>query len=237
MPLRLRCEYAAVFPRSLPGSSCPPPREFPARNIRAGARRPQPRSTRFELVPHQGGVTRRFLAYSSPSRSPDPNHLAVLARPGFVRAAPTLPGTTRIRLPSAPPSCCDRISGEGLSPPLEPQRLTAHPRPAAQLRSDPGRGWMQRPGGFGVGRTQQRRVHTDPLRRALRGWFGRGGGPSGRATGRQLEGLRQRASPGHAETEVSPERVPEPTLTARPDRQKHSEEAFRLVRGILRGWA
>jgi hypothetical protein len=31
MPLRLRCEYAAVFPRSLPGSSCPPPREFPAR--------------------------------------------------------------------------------------------------------------------------------------------------------------------------------------------------------------
>jgi hypothetical protein len=30
MPLRLRCEYAAVFPRSLPGSSCPPPREFPA---------------------------------------------------------------------------------------------------------------------------------------------------------------------------------------------------------------
>ena len=103
MPLRLRCEYAAVFPRSLPGSSCPPPREFPALNIRAGARRPQPISTRFELVPHQGGVTRRFLAYSSPSRSPNPNHLAVLARPGFVRAAPALPGTTRIRLPSAPP--------------------------------------------------------------------------------------------------------------------------------------
>jgi hypothetical protein len=30
MPLRHRCEYAAVFPRSLPGSSCSPPREFPA---------------------------------------------------------------------------------------------------------------------------------------------------------------------------------------------------------------
>jgi len=29
MPLRHRCEYAAAFPRSLPGSSCPPPREFP----------------------------------------------------------------------------------------------------------------------------------------------------------------------------------------------------------------
>jgi hypothetical protein len=128
MPLRLRCEYAAVFPRSLPGSSCPPPREFPALNIRAGARRPQPISTRFELVPHQGGVTRRFLAYSSPSRSPNPNHLAVLARPGFVRAAPALPGTTRIRLPSAPPSCCDRISDVGLSPPFESLRFTAHPR-------------------------------------------------------------------------------------------------------------
>ena len=100
----------------------------------AGARRSRPRSTRFEPVPHQGAVTRRFLAYSSPSRSPDPGHLAVLARPGFVRAAPTLPGTTRIRLPSAPPSRCAGISGEGLSPPLEPQRLTAHPRPASYLR-------------------------------------------------------------------------------------------------------
>ena len=134
MPLRLRCEYAAVFPRSLPGSSRPPPREFPALNIRAGARRPQPISTRFELVPHQGGVTRRFLAYSSPSRSPNPNHLAVLARPGFVRAAPALPGTTRIRLPSAPPSCCDSISDVGLSPPFESLRFTAHPRSAAYLR-------------------------------------------------------------------------------------------------------
>src|SRR6185312_560360 len=111
----------------------PPRREFPALNIRAGARRPQPISTRFELVPHQGGVTRRFLAYSSPSRSPNPNHLAVLARLGFVRAAPALPGTTPIRLPSAPPSCCDRISDVGLSPPFESLRFTAHPRSAPRL--------------------------------------------------------------------------------------------------------
>jgi hypothetical protein len=72
-------------------------------------------------------VNGRFLAYSSPSRSPDPHYLAVLARPGFVRATPALPVTTRIRLPSAPPPCCDRTGGKGLSPPLEPQRLTAHP--------------------------------------------------------------------------------------------------------------
>jgi hypothetical protein len=127
MPLRPRRGYAAAFPRSLPGSSCPPPREFPATTRAAGTRRIQPRSTRFELAPHQGDVTRRFLTYSSPSRLPDPDHLAVLARPGFVRAAPTLPDTTRVRLPSASPPCCDRISGEGLSPPLEPQHLTAHP--------------------------------------------------------------------------------------------------------------
>jgi hypothetical protein len=126
MPLRRRCEYAADLPRSLPDSSCPPPREFPARQRHAGARRYQPRSTRFELAPHQGDVRRRFLTYSSPSRLPDPNHLAVLARPGVVRAAPTLTGTTRLRLPPASPPCCDRIGGEGLSPPLEPQRLTAH---------------------------------------------------------------------------------------------------------------
>ena len=34
MPLRPRYEYAAVFPRSLPGSSCLPPREFPAHSDR-----------------------------------------------------------------------------------------------------------------------------------------------------------------------------------------------------------
>ena len=36
-----------------------------------------------------------------------------------------------LRLPSAPPSCCDRTGSKGLSPPLEPQRLTAHARSAA----------------------------------------------------------------------------------------------------------
>jgi hypothetical protein len=132
------CGIAAGTPQPFPaaslaarahhhGSSLP-------RSRAAGARRIQPRSTRFELAPHQGDVTRRFLAYSSPSRSPDPNHLAVLARPGFVRAAPTLPGTTRLRLPPASPPCCDRISGEGFSPPLEPQRLTAHARTAPHGR-------------------------------------------------------------------------------------------------------
>ena len=51
----------------------------------------------------------------------EPTHLAVLARPVFVRAAPTHPGTS-----SASPPCCDRDSGEGLSPHSTRQRLTAH---------------------------------------------------------------------------------------------------------------
>src|SRR5437868_2224101 len=45
--------------------------------------------------------------------------MAVLAHPGFVRAAPTLPGTSRIGVPSAPPPCCDRDGDEGLPPPFE----------------------------------------------------------------------------------------------------------------------
>ena len=95
MPLRHRHEYAAAFPRGLLDSSCLPPPEFPTRTserVRT-ASSPDPPGSSWRLI--KGGVTRRFLAYSSPTRSPDPNHLAVLTRPGFVRAAPTLPGTTR----------------------------------------------------------------------------------------------------------------------------------------------
>src|SRR3954452_3350282 len=96
----------------------------PLRQVRAA---PGPDPPDFEPVSHKGTVTRRFLAYSSPSRSPDPHHLAVLARPGFVRAAPTLPGTTRIRLPSAFPPCCDRAGEKVLHLLTDQQRLTAQP--------------------------------------------------------------------------------------------------------------
>ena len=170
MPLRPRREYAADLPRSLPGSSCLPPREFPARHEGTGTRRSRPRSARFEPVSHKGAVTRRFLAYSSPSRLPDPDHLAVLARPGFVRAAPALPGTTRVRLPSAPPPCCDRDSGEGLPPPLEPQRLTAHPRPPTHRQHLRGGRWRghQGPDGTYGPRQRTRRGPSTSTRRAVR---------------------------------------------------------------------
>ena len=106
--------------------SADPPRSSPPRPSRAGAHRARPRSARFEPVSRLRDVQRRFLAYSSPSRSPDPHHLAVLARPGFVRAAPTLPGTSRIRLPSASPPCCDRTAAKVSHLHSNQQRLTAH---------------------------------------------------------------------------------------------------------------
>ena len=60
---------------------------------------PRPISARFEPVYLLRGVRRWFLTYTFPSRLPDPDHLAVPARPGVVRAAPTLPGVSRLRLP------------------------------------------------------------------------------------------------------------------------------------------
>lgn len=100
MSQRHRHRYAAVLPHGLPDSKRRPSREFPA---------PQ---NGYAPHPAQIRQKRRFLANSSPSRSPDPHHLAVLTRPGLVRAAPTLPGTTRIRLPSTPSTCCDRPKAE-----------------------------------------------------------------------------------------------------------------------------
>ena len=82
--------------------------EVPAASAHSGTHRARPVSARFEPVSQLKDVKRRFLAYSFPPRSPDPHHLAVLARPGFVRAAPALPAATRIRLPSATGTCCDR---------------------------------------------------------------------------------------------------------------------------------
>ena len=127
----------AASPRLRRSTSPWPPAEPPMN--RPGVPRPPPAHAASGCAPHpahirqvrsryglEGLIRRRFLAYSSPSRSPDPHRLAVLARPGFVRAAPALPGTSRIRLPSATPPCCDRDGGGGLSPPLEQQRLTAH---------------------------------------------------------------------------------------------------------------
>ena len=122
---RHRHEYTADLPRGLPdqlsytdledphhnGNGGKAPRSDPHRQVRAGV-----------LL---RDVKRRFLAYSSSSRSPDPPHLAVLARPGVIGAACHHP---RRHPDQAAPSfnhLLRQAKGDGLSPPLEPQRLTA----------------------------------------------------------------------------------------------------------------
>ena len=70
-----------------PGQSSKPTQEFPTNTLNMLGR--------TALGPHPPGSSRsslerrkrRFLAYSFPSRSPDPHHLAVLARSDFVGAA------------------------------------------------------------------------------------------------------------------------------------------------------
>ena len=70
------------------GRESDPPGSSPPPSMRGGGYAPPPAQIRQVRA---GAVferrKRRFLAYSFPSRSPDPHHLAVLTRPGFVRAA------------------------------------------------------------------------------------------------------------------------------------------------------
>jgi hypothetical protein len=93
------------------------PRKFPARNERRVRAAIQPTSTGLELAPVLRGFTRRFLAYTFPSRLPDPRHPVVLTRPVVVGAAPALPGASRIRLPPASARPLRRPGDGGLSPP------------------------------------------------------------------------------------------------------------------------
>ncbi len=58
------------------------------------------------------------LRYTFPSCSPDPDHLAVLARPGFVKAACRLSPRPRGQTASSFTNLLRQAGGEGLSPPL-----------------------------------------------------------------------------------------------------------------------
>ena len=102
-PLKSRltpiCDIQATrFNGSTPGRELPPYNT--SRRIRTAY---EPKSTGLELATHQEALQHRFLAYTFPSRSPNPTHPAVLDRSDFVAAAPTLPGDPRIRLPPASP--------------------------------------------------------------------------------------------------------------------------------------
>jgi hypothetical protein len=126
MPLRHRHGYAADLPHGLPDRPVQTAGRSPPPNKRQGSTASSPHPPGSSWRHDKGALHRRFLAYSSPSRSPNPHHLAVLARPGFVRAAshpdrhhPAEAALSYSRL-------LRQATGGGLSPPLEQQRLTAH---------------------------------------------------------------------------------------------------------------
>src|SRR6266508_3216577 len=130
LPRQPRQGYAAALPPGLPDRPLPagcgvarrrrggralltgphPPGSGPARRLRS--------------------LTRWFLAYTFSSCLPDPGRLAVPARPGVVRAAPTLACVSTLRLPSASPACCDRPAAG----PFHPRPVVVAPRGAGNAR-------------------------------------------------------------------------------------------------------
>jgi hypothetical protein len=129
--LRYRHEYAAVLPRGLPSSFRIPPRSYPTppqERVRTASGPDPPGSSRcpFERR-NNAGSSRTPLRPARRTRTIW-QYWHVPALSGLL---PTLPGTTRIRLPSAPLSRCDKINGEGLPPPLEPTK----PHGANEMRA------------------------------------------------------------------------------------------------------
>jgi hypothetical protein len=123
--LRYRHKYAADLPHGLHGRQGQTTREVP-RPHKGGC---APRPAQIRQVRAGEGLRDVTNAGSSRTplrpRSPGPHHLAVLAHPGFVGAAPTLPGTTRIRLPPASRTRCDRPEAKVSHLHSNQQRLTA----------------------------------------------------------------------------------------------------------------
>src|SRR5215208_4320477 len=90
----------------------------------------RPISARLEPVLALRGFDHWFSsAYTFPSCLPDPGHLAVLACPVVVGAAPTLPGASRVGLPPASAACCDRPPAESFHLRPDTWNLVAHERP------------------------------------------------------------------------------------------------------------
>jgi len=110
LPLQPRHGYAAGFHRGLVETAPLSHQESPTVASRRACTAVRPTSTRFEPAHFLlRGFHRWFLhSYTVPSCLPDPTRLVVPSRPGVVRAAPARPGASRVRLPSASTTCCDR---------------------------------------------------------------------------------------------------------------------------------
>jgi hypothetical protein len=122
------CYIPAASPR-LPRSTSPwpPGRQtqthqgvLPTNQPGRGAHRTRPISTRFGA----GDILRDVITQvprvllSVTLAGPAPSGSTGTSRLCQGRSHPP-PAPPRVRLPSAPPPCCDRVSGEGLSPPLD----------------------------------------------------------------------------------------------------------------------
>ena len=131
MPLQHRHGYAAGLHRGLPVGALHRPRSSPHQTVWVRVAL-QPRSARFGA----GGSLERRSAVGF-SRTPfclacrTRGHLAVLARPGVVRAAFRPPPRPRVRLPSASSARCDEPDGRVLSS----RQVQSAPRGAPKRRS------------------------------------------------------------------------------------------------------
>ncbi len=134
LPLRHRHGYAVDLHRDPRPDLWHPPRSSPTpphqKHVCAGLGahrlpahiRPGWSWSAFQEASH------RFLAYAISSRSPSPTHPAVLSRPDFVAAAPTIPGVLRIKLPPASPHRYDSDATKVSHLHSNNQRLAAHHR-------------------------------------------------------------------------------------------------------------
>src|SRR6266576_646174 len=87
----------------------------------------RPISTRLEPVLDLRGFDHWFLlSYTFPPCLPDPSRLVVPTRPVVVRAAPTFPSVSWVRLPSASADRCDGPQEGSFHPLTVKQRLVAH---------------------------------------------------------------------------------------------------------------
>ena len=125
MSQRPRHRYAADLPRGLPGRHLRTLPGVPAATVNSGTRRARPISTRFEPVSELKDVTTPVprvllsatLAGPAPSGSTDTSRLCQ----GCSRPPRHHPDQAALSYTAL----LRQDGGEGLSPPLEPQRLTA----------------------------------------------------------------------------------------------------------------
>ena len=125
MSRRPRHRYAADLPCGLPDLLIYTAREFPPQRHTAGRTAPGPHPPGSGPVSKIKDVKRRFLAYSFPPRSPDPPHLAVLSTSRLCQGCSRPPRHHPDQAALSFTALLRQDGGEGLSPPLEQQRLTA----------------------------------------------------------------------------------------------------------------